>query len=153
MAIASQIRSYTFDADLRLKDAGLVAASAAATVGGAAKIVPVGDAVYKGVAVIDITAIEVATTDEQYRICVQGSTSSTFASDVQNLAVLSVGAAATGALGGSIVSLTGRYELFFLNEQAGIVYPFVRLWTHVQGTVATGINYTAFIGRDGLTNA
>ena len=75
MATATQIRSYTYDSSLVLKAAGLVAADAAGSL-----IVNVGDATFKGVAVIDVTAIETASTDEQYRIVVQGSTSATFAS-------------------------------------------------------------------------
>lgn len=147
MATATQIRSYTYDSSLVLKAAGLVAADAAGSL-----IVNVGDATFKGVAVIDVTAIETASTDEQYRIVVQGSTSATFASDVQNLAILSLGATAANP-GGAITSLTGRYELLFMNEQAGIEYPYVRIYTDVSGAIATGINYSAFIGRDHLTNA
>jgi hypothetical protein len=152
MAVASQIRSYTYDADLALKDAGLVAADAAATVGGSARRINVGDAVFKGVAVIDVTAIEVASNDEFYRIIVQGSTSPTFASDIENLAEITLAAAAVRP-GGAKVSTTGRYELFFVNEQDGVVYPHIRLFTDVGGTIATGINYSAFIGRDHLTHA
>lgn len=152
MATATQIRSYTYDADLALKDAGLVAASAAAQVSSAAKIVNVGAATFKGVAVIDVTAIEIASNDELYTIVIQGSTSSTFASDIQNLAALDLGATEV-RLGGAIDSTTGRYELVFINEQDGVVYPYVRAYTVVAGSVATGINYSAFIGRDHLTNA
>jgi hypothetical protein len=152
MATASQIRSYTFDADLRLKDAGLVASTAAATVGSNAKVVTVGDATFKGVAVIDVTAVEIASNNELYTVAIQGSTSATFASDVQNLAIIDFGATEVRP-GGAIDSLTGRYELIFLNEQDGIVYPYIRLHTTVAGTIATGINFSAFIARDHLTNA
>jgi hypothetical protein len=152
MAVASQIRSYTYDADLVLKDAGLVAVDAAATVGGSAKIVAVGDAVFKGVAVIDVTAIETASNDELYRIIIQGSTSPTFASDIENLAEITLGAGAVRP-GGAKTSTTGRYELFFVNEQDGVVYPHLRAFTDVSGAIATGINYRAFIGRDHLTHA
>lgn len=152
MATATQIRSYTYDSSLQLKDAGLVAASAAAQVSSSAKVVNVGAATFKGVAVIDVTAVEIASNNEIYSIIIQGSTSATFASDVQNLAQLDFGATEVRG-GGAIDSLTGRYELLFLNEQAGIVYPYVRAYTVVGGTIATGINYTAFIARDHLTNA
>ena len=152
MATATQIRSYTYDSSLVLKDAGLIAASAAATVASVARIINVGAATFKGVAVIDVTAVEIASNDELYTITVQGSTSATFASDIQNLASISVGATEVRP-GGAIDSLTGRYELLFLNEQAGICYPYVRLYTTVAGAIATGVNYSAFIGRDHLTNA
>ena len=42
---------------------------------------------------------------------------------------------------------------FFLNEQDAVCYPYIRIYTDVSGTIATGINYAAFIGRDHLTNA
>lgn len=149
MATATQIRSYSYDSSQLMKDAGLVAADAAATVASVAKILNVGEAAFRGVLVIDVSAIEVASTDEQYRICVQGSTSSTFASDVQNLAVLPLGATAVNS-GGAITSTTGRYELPFINEQNGVTYPYVRVYTDVSGAIATGINYTALVGLDRL---
>lgn len=149
MATASQRRSYAYDTELIMKDAGLVAASAAAQVSSAAKILTVGNAVFKGVALIDVSAIEIASNTEIYTICVQGSTSSSFASDVQNLAALPLGATEVNP-GGAIDSTTGRYELFFCNEQDGITYPYLRVYTHVAGDVATGINYTARIAKDTL---
>jgi hypothetical protein len=63
----TQRRSYTLDAELIMKDAGLVAADAAATVSGSAKTLNVGEAAFKGVLVVDVTAIEIASNDELYR--------------------------------------------------------------------------------------
>lgn len=144
-------RSYTFDAELEMKDAGLVAADAAATVGGSAKTLNVGDAVFKGVLVVDVTAIEIASNDELYRIIVQGSTTSNFA------ATEVLGHAALGATevrpGGAADSTTGRFEVPFTNQQNGVTYPYIRVYTDVSGTIATGINYSAFIARDFLTHA
>lgn len=142
-------RSYTFDANLEMKDAGLVAADAAAQVDSADKILAVGDAVFKGVLVVDVSAIEIASNDELYRIIVQGSSSATFASDIENLAELSLGATEVRP-GGAIDSTTGRYELPFINQQDGVTYPYVRVYTDVAGTIATGINYSAYIGLDAL---
>jgi len=145
----ANFRSYTLDANLIMKDAGLIAADAAATVSSAAKILAVGDAVFKGVLVVDVTAIEIASNDELYRICVQGSDSATFASNVETVAQLSLGATEVRP-GGAIDSTTGRYEVFFSNQQAGVTYPYLRVYTDVSGTIATGINYSAFIGLDVL---
>jgi hypothetical protein len=142
-------RAYTLDANLIMKDAGLVAADAAATVSSAAKILTVGDAVFKGVLVVDVTAIEIASNNELYHICVQGSSSATFASDVETVAQLSLGATEVRP-GGAIDSETGRYEVFFTNQQNGVTYPYLRVYTDVSGTIATGINYAAFIGLDSL---
>lgn len=160
MATATQNRSYTYDASQLMKDAGLVAASAAATVAAAAKVLDTqggvttntGPALFKGVLVVDVSAIEIASTDEVYDIIVQGSDSSTFASGIENLAQLNLAAAAVRD-GGAQASTIGRYELFFTNEQNGANYRYLRVYTKVAGTIATGINYTALIGRDYLTNA
>lgn len=143
MATATQIRSYTYDSTQVLKAAGLVAADAGGT------ILTVGDAVFRGVAVVDVSAIEIASNDERYVLVMQGSTSATFASDVQNLAALELGAAAVRS-GGAIASTVGRYELPFINEQNGVTYPYIRIYTDVSGTIATGINYAAWVGLDRL---
>lgn len=138
-------RTYPFDIQTLLKDAGLIAASAAAQVGGAAAILDMGAARIDAVAVIDVTAVEIATGDEDFTIIIQGSNSATFASGIQNLAMIDVGAAATGRPGGAADSLVGRYELMFTNEQADVTYRYVRAYTKVAGTIATGVNYTAFV--------
>ena len=143
MATATQIRSYTYDSTQVLKAAGLVAADAGGT------ILTVGDATYRGIAVVDVSAIEIASNDERYVLVMQGSTSATFASDVQNLAALELGAAAVRS-GGAIASTVGRYELPFINEQNGVTYPYIRLYADVSGTIATGINYAAWVGLDRL---
>jgi len=139
-------RVYSFDALLLMKDAGLVAASAAAQVASAARILDVGQARIDAVVVIDLTAIEIASNDEEYDIIVQGSSSATFASDIQNLGQLNLGATEVRQ-GGAIDSLVGRYELLFSNEQNDVVYRYVRLYTVVAGAIATGINYRAFMAE------
>lgn len=147
MSLANQ-RSYSFDAALQLKDAGLVAASAAAQVAAAAQVINLGAAVpFLGVVVIDVTAIEVDTGDETYEIQLQGSNSSTFAGTAaQDLAVMKLGHL-TPLAGGLNTSVIGRYELPFINVQADTAYQYLRLFTRVVGTIATGINYKAYIGR------
>jgi hypothetical protein len=137
-------RVYNFDALLEMKDAGLVAASAAAQVDSAAKIVDLGVGRFEGLLVVDVSAIEIASNDELYRIVVQGSSSATFASDIQNLASLDLGATEVRD-GSGIDSVAGRYEIPFQNEQNDIRYRYLRVYTFVDGTIATGINYTAFV--------
>lgn len=141
MATARSIRQYPYDNDLVAKAAGLVAADTAHT------IVTVGEGVFKGVLVLSVTAIEIASNDERYIVHVQGSTSSTFASDVQNLAAIEFGATEVRS-GGAIDSLVGQYEVLFINEQDGVTYPYIRAYTDVSGTIATGINFSAFFSRD-----
>lgn len=140
-------RTYPFDADLLMKDAGLVAASAAAQVGGAAKTWDVGaNTRVDGTLVIDVTAIEIASNDEEYDIIVQGSTDSGFASGVENLASLNLGATEVRQ-GSAQDSTTGRYEMPFTNYQDDTHYRYLRVFTVVAGTIATGINYTAYIAN------
>lgn len=133
-----------FDSGTQLKDAGLVAADAANQVGGSNKIINVGAGEVYAEAVIDVTAIETATGDEVYRICVQGSTSPTFASGIENLAIIDLGASAARS-GGAATSTIGRYKLPVCNEKNGTVYPYIRGYTDVAGTIATGINYSMFL--------
>lgn len=141
--MARNQKASSFDYDLRLKDAGLVAADAAATVGGAAKILDLGDAVrVDGRVIIDVTAIEVATGDEIYRIKTQFSASATFASGVIGGPQFHLGDSST-LIGESADSVVGRYELPFCNEINGTKYRYMRLYTDVTGTIATGINYVA----------
>lgn len=143
MAIARQQKDFTFDYALRLKDAGLVAASAAAQVGGADKILDMGNARFDGRAILDFSAIEAATNDELYIIAVQGSDSPTFGGTTHvNLGACVVGdPTKTGE--GVDSSAAQRRELAFTNEVNGHVYQYVRIYTVVSGTIATGVNFTA----------
>lgn len=146
-------KSKTFDVLLQLKDAGLVAADAPAQVSAANKILDVGASEFEGKVIVDISAIEIATGDEHYEIVVQGSNSSSFASGVACLSSLRVGDGSTIAalLGtGAAVDVddtTGRFVIPFRNERNGTIYRYIRLYTAVTGTIATGINYTAFVAQ------
>lgn len=137
-------RVYNFDAEMQLKDAGLVAASAAAQVGGSDQILDLGAARFEGTVIVDVSAIEIASNDEEYDILVQGSNSPTFASGIENLAQLNLGATEVRQ-GGAQDSVTGRYEVFFTNQQADTTYRYLRAYTVVAGSIATGINYSAWI--------
>lgn len=141
--------AYTFDAELELKDAYLVETDAASNVDSAAKVVTVGDAIFSGMGVVDVSVIEIASNDELYRILIQGSTTLAFtAGTIQNLAVLELGATEV-RLGAAVDSLVGRYFLPFVNYQAGITYPYIRAYTDVNGTIAGGggINHKVWVGK------
>jgi hypothetical protein len=137
-------RFYNEDLEMLFKDAGLIAADDNAQVGGVDKIIDVGTSSrFEAVMVIDVSAIEIASNDELYHIIVQGSNSATFASGIENLAMLSLGATEVRP-GAAQDSTTGRYELPFCNEQADATYRYLRVAIDVDGTIATGINFTAF---------
>lgn len=140
--------SKTFDANLELKDSGNVYASAAATVDGAAKIIDLGAGYVEGDVVIDVTAIEIASNDELYQIGVQVSSSATFASAIEEVATLELGA--LEVTHGDIDSAIGRYILPFRNEMQGTVYRYMRLYTTVSGSIANsagGITYSAYAAK------
>ena len=135
----------TFDAELEFKDTGLVAASAAATVAAAAAVVDVGTGHYRGMMVIDVTALEVASTDEIYDIVIQGSPDATFtAATSVELCQLNLSAVAVKRTDTNKADTVGRYKLYFDNENDGTYYRYLRVYTVVAGTVATGINYSAW---------
>ena len=142
--------AYTFDADLQLKDAGLLAADGAWQVNSANQILDVGAGRFEGRVVIDVSALEIASGDERYTLIIQGSTSPTFASGIVILAALPVGDGSTigtafGSSGVDTDDAVGRYEIGICNERNNTYYRYIRGWIDVAGTIATGINFTAFI--------
>lgn len=149
MALMTNPVFRTLDTLLQMKDAGLIAADAAAQVGGADKIVDVGGGEVRGDLVIDVTAVEVASNDELFLICLEGSSSATFTTIARLLAVLALGA--TEVLPGAeeIDSIIGRYIVPFSNVRNGTAWRYLRVYTDVTGTLATGINYSAFLAPGG----
>mgnify|MGYP001617837773 CR=1 FL=1 len=138
-------RPAILDTALIMKDDGLIAASAAATVASVATILDVGNGFTKGTVVVEVTAIEVATGDEIYSIEVQGSNSSSFASGIVILSQLRVGDSTVSFE--SADSTVGTYRIPVENEKLGTHYRYMRIYTRVAGTVATGINYNAFLTK------
>jgi len=144
---------FIYDADLELKDAGLVAASAAAQVDSTAKVLDLGEGFVEGNLIVDITAIEIGDENDQiYTIILEGSSSSTIASTIVPLAVLLVGANEVIVGGCDVDSIIGRYVIPFRNECVGTVYRYARLYTVVAGTLTTGegINYSAWLAKSNV---
>lgn len=130
----------TRDSLQSLKAAGLVAADTAGSL-----IFDCGSAPVLGDVLVEVTALEIASGDEHYRIIVQGSNSATFASGIEHLAVLHIGDGSAIANGVDVDNAVGKYLLPFRTEKGANVYRYVRIYTDVSGTIATGINYTAAI--------
>lgn len=144
--MARQQKDFTFDLDLQLKDAGLIAADDIAQVGGSDKILDLGDARVDGRVIVDATAVEVASGDESYHLVLEFSNESDFASGIRQGPGIVLGDASAAAMvNADEDNGVGRYELHFTNEINGEVFRFMRLAIDVAGTVATGVNFTAFV--------
>jgi len=136
--------NFTYDEGLVFKTAGLIAASAAV-----ATIIDVGEGVYQGVMVLDVTALEIASNDEIYDIVIQGSPDSDFGTDtnIVDLCSITLAAAEVQRTDCNSDSIVGRHLLPFINMINETTYRYLRLYTVVAGTIATGINYKARAGQ------
>ena len=139
----------TFDAELEFKDAGAVAASAAATVDSAAKVVNVGSGLFEGCMILDVTAIDIDGNNEIYDIVVQGSPVAAFtAAGVVELAAISISAKEAKRTDSDKDDDVGRYKIYFDNESNGTFYPYLRVYTVCAGAgISTGIDYSAYCVR------
>lgn len=132
------------DNDFLLHD-GLVAADAVGSVDGDDIIADLGAGLVEGHAVVDVSAIEIASNDEIYKISLQGSNSATFASGIVDLAEITLGAAEV--IGGDVDSTVGRYIVPFRTEKNGTIYRYVRAYTDVAGAIATGCNFKIYLAK------
>lgn len=137
--MANEYSMFQYDDALSLKDAGLVASTTTETT-----ILDLGSGIVDGFLVLDVSAVEVADGNEIYLVCLEGSNVAAMTSGSVCLAQIEMGNATAPA---DADTTTGRYVVPFRNEQNGTIYRYVRLYTEVAGTVATGINYAAFIAK------
>lgn len=142
-------RNFTIDTALQLKDAGLVPASAPAQVGGADKVLDLGKGFVEGDVLIDISACEIASNDEIFDIVVQLSNDDDFSTktDVVERCSMCFCALEVTRTDGTVDAVAGRFVLSFDNEYAGTIYRYLRLYTVAAGTIASGINYTAYVAK------
>lgn len=145
VAATVKTRPYLFDSLLELKDSYAQTSDAAWNVDAVAKIIPIGDARFDAMAVIDLTAIAIDGNDEVYNLIIQGSTASDFSSDVVNLAVLNLGATEVAA-GGAEDAVIGAYELPFNNCYNGEYQNYIRGYTDGTGS-SWSITFSCYIGR------
>lgn len=137
--MATQYSMFQYDDSLSLKDAGLVASTTTEST-----IVDLGSGIVDGFLVLDVSACEVASTDEIYLVCLEGSNVAAMTSGSVCLAQIEMGNATAPA---DADTSTGRFVVPFRNEQNGTLYRYVRIYTEVAGTIATGINFVAFIAK------
>lgn len=114
-------KTTSFDSTLVLKDAGLVAASAAATVDDVAKVIDLGQGNVDADVIIDVSACEVASRDESYRIGIQLSSNEDFSDNVYEVESLQLGAVDYDFVT-HVNRLTG-YKLVYDDPVAGTAVP------------------------------
>jgi hypothetical protein len=152
-------RKVIIDEECKLADCGsaAIAASAAGTVDGVAKVFDTGGGYTDGVIVIDISAITgmaAAASCHTIEICLEGSSTSTFTTHVR-LASLKAGQNAAGfehtRLGGdsTVASIdVGRYIIPFCNDFGGTIYRWLRVYTVFGGTVnEADILFKAYLSK------
>lgn len=130
---------FTYDDDLKLKAAGLVAASVDGS------IIDLGEGLVDGFIVIDVTAVEIESGNEIYTISLEGSSVAAMSSGSVCLAKKVFGNLVVPM--DAALSASGRYVIPFRNEEGGSTFRYVRLSTLVAGTIATGINFSAFLAK------
>ena len=138
-------KNATYDALLLLKDSAAVTATGVAQVAGANKILDLGAARLDYRIINDVSAIKTSATDESYRLRVQLSNSSTFASGVVTHSALELGA--PSATGNTIATPVGRYEKQGSNEVNGTIYRYMRVAFVVAGTAPT-ITNTSYLVKE-----
>jgi hypothetical protein len=146
--MANLYSQRTYDAALLLKAAGLVAASADGTL-----ILDVGNGLLDCDLVVDVTALEVDSSDESYTIVLEGSPDAAFgtAANIMPMAKITLGhhSSTAGALQAQgAEDAAGRYIVPCRNERGGTTYRYLRIRTVIAGTIATGINFTAWLAKD-----
>ncbi|OGB23346.1 MAG: hypothetical protein A3I66_01390 [Burkholderiales bacterium RIFCSPLOWO2_02_FULL_57_36] len=132
---------YTYDAALLLEAA---AAHTTEQTDVGATILDLGPGLVEGNLVIDVTAIDVASTDEYYTVSLEGSNVAAMTSGSVELAVSRMGN--TTAPGDADTGV-GRFVIPFRNEKNGTTYRYVRLSTKVEGTTPS-ITFSAWIAKD-----
>lgn len=138
--MANQYSMFQYDDNLSLKDAGLVAATTTEST-----IVNLGAGIVDGYLILDVSAIETASGNEKYTIHLEGSNVAAMTSGSVTLCNIPLGNTTDPA---DAVTATGRFVVPFRNEQNGTLYQYVRIYTLVAGTIATGINFTAFLAKE-----
>ena len=139
--MANIYSQFTYDDALSLKDSGAVTTTTTEST-----ILDLGAGLVDGYLVLDVSACEVASTDEIYNVILEGSNVAAMSSGSVSLARIMMGNVTAPA---DADTATGRFVVPFRNEQNGTTYRYVRLYTGVAGTIdTTGLTYSAFIAKD-----
>ena len=135
----------TFDSNLEL-DSGHQVNTATTTYGSdsddAAIVLDIGTGLFKGMAIIDVSAIDTAAGNENYDFYLQGGEDDQFAAAVP-LVTLKIGDVSEHALRVGADSTAGRYKMYFDNESNGTYYRYVRLALVTTGDV--DITFSSYV--------
>jgi len=144
-------RDFNYDSDLLLEDsldsAGAsspIITSQAGKVLDVAEVIDIGTGFFDGNLVIDVSALEVGT-DEYYELKLQGAAVVGFTGDIQDLAYIKLGIAAT--LVGTVDSAIGRYVVPCSNEKNGTTYQYLRFYALVFNGTAESITLKAWLTK------
>lgn len=139
--MANLYSQFTYDNALLL-EASAAHTTAQTDVG--ATILDLGAGLVEGYLIIDVTALDVASTDEYYTISLEGSNVAAMTSGSVELAVSRQG---NTVAPGDADTAIGRFAVPFRNEQNGTTYRYVRLSTLVAGTTPS-ITFSAWLAKD-----
>lgn len=150
--MAFQTYSVALDQATKLKDASLVATDGAGIVDSAAAFADLGGGYAEFDVVIDWSACEVASGDEKYELRVEGCASSGFASNVYVLTRLILGdssvtnnATDTPPSGRMVIHANNVAITSASDGNSTSALRYVRIYHDVSGTIATGLNYQAWL--------
>lgn len=135
-----QYSNFTYDDAMELEAS---AAHTTAQTDVSTTILDLGAGFFKGNLVIDVSALDVASTDEYYTISLEGSNVAAMSSGSVELALIRLG---NNIAPNDADTTTGRFVVPFRNEQNGTLYRYVRLSTKVEGTTPS-ITFSAFIAK------
>jgi len=139
-------RQKIYDVEGLLNNEGLITSSGAGKVDGSAKEFDTGGGFTEGVMVINCQACEVDTGDEKYTVKLQGTNTEGFTgNDIVDIVAFEMGDA-TQLVGDADVGV-GIYNLPFNNFLNDTTYRYLRAYTVVAGTVATGINNLIYLSK------
>jgi hypothetical protein len=97
------------------------------------------------VLVMDVTALNIASSDEKYNVQLLGSNDPAFgAGAVEMLGEYSFGKGSQRDGVNMVDTVVGRYELEFTNEQANVKYQYVKVRVTTAGT-GPSISFAAFV--------
>ena len=150
----ARTRGATFDASLQLCDGQTITADDITQVDSSDAIIDLGsDSNVSGMLWVDVSALAIDGNDETYELQLQGSSSATFASTIENVpGCLRLGAlevvSGTGAAVADVDSTTGVYQVPFTNDIGGTTYRYLRLAVITAGSTKSITIDNAYLAID-----